>query len=184
MSMAVSLLKIFKNFENIIQLLHSWSWQMLEYGFLKMWNLRFINWFKVMWGKNPSWSMEPLFWCLWAIMHWWTASFFSLFPSRAQWKRPSSLSWPCLSHICKHYKWYLWKYKSSYSRNTSFSQWLFTWGFQWCSCCIFCAGGRLGHVTHTQNTPLPEKGRHSTVLARVPEFGLECQTPKTWIWMD
>lgn len=46
--MAVSLLRIFKNFENIIQLFHSRSWQMLEYGFLKMCKLRFTNCFKVM----------------------------------------------------------------------------------------------------------------------------------------
>lgn len=46
--MAVSLLRIFKNFENINQLFHSRSWQMLEYGFLKMCKLRFTNCFKVM----------------------------------------------------------------------------------------------------------------------------------------
>lgn len=62
--------------------------------------------------KNPCLSIEPHFCCLWAIGYWWTAPFFSLpLSQQGSVKNISSHSWPCLCHICKHHKWYLWKYK-------------------------------------------------------------------------
>lgn len=115
MFMAVSLLRVLENSENIIQLLHSWSWEMLEYGFLKMCKLRFINCFKVMClhgtgEKKPTFEHRASL--LLPVSH--KALMNS--PIFLPVSFPAGLSekyifWPCLCHICKHHKWYLWKYK-------------------------------------------------------------------------
>lgn len=137
-------------------------------------------------------SVEPYFCCLWAIRHLWTAPLFSLPLSQQGSVKNTILSSLalCLASVdTTNYTYQPLEIQvTPISETCSFPDDCSLGAVSDVPCCVWCAGGRVGHVRHQLPNPDPcTKRRQGTKQCSQEYLNLalnECQKLKTWIWMD